>query len=179
MARWPTRSRRWPRRGRDNPRASVSDQAPRELDGYAGTPFRAARKDPLLQRAVPVAAELRAYGAGKARGDLIAGLTVAALAIPSAMAYAELAGLTAVAGLYALLLPTVAYALLGSSRQLIVGPEGSISALVGASVLGLAAGGAQMPPSSRPCWRCWWAHASSWRASCVWAGSPITSPGRC
>ena len=48
------------------------------------------------------------------------------------MAYAELAGLSAVAGLYALLLPTVAYALLGSSRQLVVGPEGSISALVGA-----------------------------------------------
>ena len=119
----------------------MSEQAPRELDGYAGAPFRAARKDPLLQRAVPVAGELRTYGGGKARGDLIAGLTVAALAIPSAMAYAELAGLTPVAGLYALLLPTVAYALLGSSRQLIVGPEGSISALVGASLLGLAAAG--------------------------------------
>lgn len=119
----------------------MSEKAPRELDGYAGTPFRAAPTDPLLQRAVPVAGELRGYGAGKARGDLIAGLTVAALAIPAAMAYAELAGLTAVAGLYALLLPTVAYALLGSSRQLIVGPEGSISALVGASVLGLAAAG--------------------------------------
>jgi high affinity sulfate transporter 1 len=88
-----------------------------------------------------VTGELRGYGAGKAKGDLIAGLTVAALAIPSAMAYAELAGLTPVAGLYALLLPTVAYALLGSSRQLVVGPEGSISALVGASLLGVAATG--------------------------------------
>jgi hypothetical protein len=61
-------------------------------------------------RAIPVAGDLPDYGARKARGDLIAALTVAALAVPSAMAYAELAGLTAVAGLYALLLPTVAHA---------------------------------------------------------------------
>src|SRR5436309_3063736 len=110
-------------RGRRDPApAPMSDQAPPELDGYAGTPFRAARKDPLLQRAVPVSGELRGYRVGDARSDLIAGLTVAALAIPSAMAYAELAGVTPIAGLYALLLPMVAYALLGSSRQLIVGP---------------------------------------------------------
>lgn len=57
------------------------------------------------------------------------------------MAYAELAGLPPVAGLYALLLPTAAYALLGSSRQLIVGPEGALSAMVAASVLSLAASG--------------------------------------
>ena len=55
------------------------------------------------------------------------------------MAYAEVAGVSPVNGLYALLLPTVAYVLLGSSRQLIVGPEGSVSTLVGAAVLPLAA----------------------------------------
>ena len=70
------------------------------------------------------------YRAPSARRDLVAGVTVAALALPSAMAYAEVAGLSPVNGLYALLLPTVAYVLLGSSRQLIVGPEGSISTLV-------------------------------------------------
>ena len=89
--------------------------APRDDDGYAGTPFRAARKEPLLQRAVPVTGDLPDYGARKARGDLIAALTVAALAVPSAMAYAELAGLSPVVGLYALLLPTVAYALCTAS----------------------------------------------------------------
>ena len=72
---------------------------------------------------------------------MLAAFTVAALAIPAAMAYAEVAGLATITGLYALLLPAVAYALLGSSRQLIVGPEGSLSALVAASVLGLAVGG--------------------------------------
>lgn len=49
---------------------------------------------------------------------------------PERQAYAEVAGLSPVNGLYARLLPTVAYVLLGSSRQLIVGPEGSISTLV-------------------------------------------------
>jgi sulfate permease, SulP family len=66
-------------------------------------------------------------------------VTVAALALPSAMAYAEVAGLSPVHGLYALLLPTLAYVLLGSSRQLIVGPEGSISTLVAVAILPLAA----------------------------------------
>ena len=105
-------------------------------------PFRAAEPDPLVQRAIPVAKELPGYRPPTARRDLLAGVTVAALAIPSAMAYAELAGLPAVAGLYALLLPTVAYTFLGSSRQLIVGPEGSLAALVAAAVLALAAAGA-------------------------------------
>jgi high affinity sulfate transporter 1 len=72
---------------------------------------------------------------------VLAGVTVAALALPSAMAYAELAGLSPVNGLYALLLPVVAYVLLGSSRQLVIGPEGSISALVAAAVLPLAVAG--------------------------------------
>lgn len=88
-----------------------------------------------------MSADLRTYGGGIARRDLQAGLTVAALALPSAMAYAELAGLSPITGLYALLLPTLAYVLLGSSRQVIVGPEGSISALVAAAVLPLAVAG--------------------------------------
>jgi sulfate permease, SulP family len=58
------------------------------------------------------------------------------------MAYAELAGLSPAAGLYALLLPAVVYTFLGSSRHLIVGPEGSIAALVATAVLPLAAGDA-------------------------------------
>jgi high affinity sulfate transporter 1 len=59
------------------------------------------------------------------------------------MAYAELAGVSPLAGLCALLLPTVAYLLLGSSRQVIIGPEGSISALVAVSILPLAAAGSE------------------------------------
>jgi sulfate permease, SulP family len=111
-----------------------------DAEASAG-PFRRAEPDPLWQRAIPVAKELPEYRAPTARRDALAGVTVAALAIPSAMAYAELAGLPAVAGLYALLLPTLAYVFLGSSRQLIVGPDGSLSALVAGAVLALATPG--------------------------------------
>ena len=55
------------------------------------------------------------------------------------MAYAELAGVNAVHGLYTILLPCLAYTLLGSSRQLVVGPGGSLSAMVAAAILPLAA----------------------------------------
>jgi SulP family sulfate permease len=110
--------------------------------GYGETSaFRPAKPEPVLGRMIPVSDELPRYRVPRARRDLIAGLTVAALALPSAMAYAEVAGLSPVNGLYALLLPTVAYVLLGSSRQLIVGPEGSISTLVAAAVLSLAVAG--------------------------------------
>ena len=119
------------------------------------SPFEPVPERPWFQRAVPVVRQLREYRASTAGRELLAGVTVAALAAPSAMAYAELAGLSPVNGLYALLHPTVAYALLGSSRQLVVGPEGSISALVAVSVLSFAAAGsadaAELAASSR-----WW-----------------------
>jgi len=111
-------------------------------EAYAGaSPFQPKRKPPLLERAMPVSQEIPAYGGGRARRDVLAGVTVAALALPAAMAYGELAGLSPVNGLYALLLPTVVYVVLGSSRQLVIGPEGSISALAAAAVLPLAAAG--------------------------------------
>jgi high affinity sulfate transporter 1 len=105
------------------------------------SPFQAARPEPLLTRTIPVSGQLPGYRVPSARRDLVAGMTVAALAIPAAMAYAEVAGVSPVNGLYALLLPAVAYVLLGSSRQLVVGPEGSIATLVGAAVLPLAVAG--------------------------------------
>jgi high affinity sulfate transporter 1 len=67
-------------------------------------------------------------------------VTVAALAIPSGMAYAEVAGLSPVAGLYALLLPVVAYALFGSSRQIMVGPEAGLALLVTSALAPMAGG---------------------------------------
>jgi len=120
----------------------LNEGAPPEQPAYVdASPFQPKQKAPLLERAVPVSQELPAYRGGHAQRDVLAGITVAALALPSAMAYAELAGLSPVNGLYALLLPTVVYVLLGSSRQLVIGPEGSISALVAAAILPLAAAG--------------------------------------
>jgi SulP family sulfate permease len=121
----------------------VTDSTKPVQTGYgdASSPFRPAADAPLLERAVPVAGVLPTYRPRSARRDVVAGVTVAALALPAAMAYAEVAGVSPVHGLYALLLPALAYALFGSSRQLIIGPEGSISALVAAAVLPLAAAG--------------------------------------
>lgn len=92
-------------------------------------------------RLVPGLDDLRRYDRRtQLRSDLIAGLTVAAVAIPAGLGMGELAGLSPVAGLYATLLPLAAYCLFGSSRQLIVGPEGTLAALTATTVIPLAAG---------------------------------------
>jgi high affinity sulfate transporter 1 len=72
--------------------------------------------------------------------DLVAGLSVAAVAIPTAIAYAQLAGVPAAHGLYASILPLVAYAFFGTSRQLIIAPDAATCAMVATIVLPLAAG---------------------------------------
>jgi high affinity sulfate transporter 1 len=72
--------------------------------------------------------------------DGLAGITLAAYAVPVALAYATLAGLDPVVGIYGYLLGGLGYALLGSSRHLAVGPTSAISMLVGASIAPMAAG---------------------------------------
>src|SRR4029077_5530796 len=72
--------------------------------------------------------------------DAIAGITLAAYAIPVSLAYAGLAGLPPQVGIYGYLLGGVGYALLGSSRQLAVGPTSAISLMIASSVGALAAG---------------------------------------
>ena len=73
---------------------------------------------------------LKSYNPSILKQDLLAGLIVAVMLVPQAMAYAMLAGLPPVVGLYAATFPLIAYALLGSSRQLAVGPVAIISLLV-------------------------------------------------
>ena len=72
--------------------------------------------------------------------DLIAGLSVATVALPVGVAYAELAGFNPAVGLYSSILPLVAYAIFGTSRQLVIGPDAATCALVAAAVAPLAAG---------------------------------------
>src|SRR5262245_11937084 len=72
--------------------------------------------------------------------DLLAGVSVAAVAVPTAIAYAQLIGFEPIVGLYAAILPLVAYALLGTSRLLIVNPDAATCAVFAASVVPLAAG---------------------------------------
>ena len=85
-------------------------------------------------RWAPGLAQFQGYQRAWLRGDVLAGLTVAAYLVPQVMAYATVAGLPPVAGLWAAIAPLAVYALLGSSRQLSAGPE-STTALMTAVVL--------------------------------------------
>src|SRR5262252_5650457 len=73
-------------------------------------------------------------------GDLIAGVSIAAVALPIGIAYAQLAGFPPVVGIYSCILPAVAYAIFGSSRQLVVNPDAAACAIVAATVAPLAVG---------------------------------------
>jgi sulfate permease, SulP family len=115
---------------------------PATYSGAEGA-FKPPERPPLLQRVMPVTGNLRGYVKRFLHLDVIAGLTLAALAIPSAMGYAEVAGLPPVAGLYALLLPVIAYAIFGSSRQLVVGPEAALAVLVATIIAPMADGDAK------------------------------------
>lgn len=84
---------------------------------------------------------LRGYQGAWLRGDLIAGVTVAAIAIPESLGYASIAGLPVQTGLYCALLPAVVFALLASSRQLVVGADSATAALVAAGAGAVAAAG--------------------------------------
>jgi len=121
--------------------SDADDFSPGRGDSYGSrSAFAAPQRLPRLHRAVPVVRAVSNYDGGLLRKDILAGLTVGALALPSGMAFAQLAGLPPVVGLYALLLPAIAYFLLGSSRQLIVGPEGTTATLTAATLAPLALG---------------------------------------
>jgi sulfate permease, SulP family len=81
-----------------------------------------------------------AYRPAWLRDDLFAGITLAAYAVPVALAYATLAGLPPQVGVYGYLLGGIGYALFGSSRHLAIGPTSAISLMIAASIAPLAAG---------------------------------------
>src|SRR5210317_359387 len=82
----------------------------------------------------PLADSLSSYRREQFVGDLIAGLVVAIMLVPQAMAYALLAGLPPEVGLYAATIPLLVYAVLGTSRQLAVGPVAIVSLLTASSL---------------------------------------------
>lgn len=91
----------------------------------------------------PVAGWIPSYRPSWLPFDLLAGLTLAAYAIPVSLAYSSLAGLPAASGLYCYLVGGVVFALLGTSRAVAFGPTSSIAILIGSTLGGLAAGDAQ------------------------------------
>ena len=99
-------------------------------------------KASLWARLAPGVAVLRGYERRWLRGDVLAGLTVTAYLVPQVLAYAEVAGLPTVTGLWAVVPALVAYAVLGTSRQLSVGPESTTALMTAAGVAALIAAGA-------------------------------------
>src|SRR3712207_4718342 len=95
---------------------------------------------PRLLRLVPGLRTLLGYETGWLPRDLTAGLVLTALLIPAGMGYAEASGLPPIHGLYATIVPLVAYALLGPSRILVLGPDSSLAPLLAATIVPLAAG---------------------------------------
>ena len=95
-------------------------------------------------------AQFRGYQRAWLRGDVMAGVTVAAYLVPQVMAYATVAGLEPVVGLWAALVPLAVYAVLGSSRQLSVGPESTTALMTATALAPLAAGD---PGRYAACWR--------------------------
>lgn len=94
-----------------------------------------------VMRWVPGFRLLRSYESSWLRPDLIAGLVLAAILVPQGMAYAELAGLPAVTGLYTTIACLVGYAVFGPSRVLVLGPDSSISPLIFAAITPLVLAG--------------------------------------
>lgn len=92
----------------------------------------------MISRHIPSLAWIPAYSRDKLSGDLSAGLTVGVMLIPQGMAYALIAGLPPIYGLYAALIPLLVYALLGTSGQLAVGPVAMMSLLVATGVSSLS-----------------------------------------
>lgn len=91
-----------------------------------------------LARYVPLIATLRNTTAEQVRGDLSAGVTAAVMLVPQAMALAMMAGLDPIVGLYASVAPLVVYGVLGTSRQLAIGPVAILSLLVASAAAELA-----------------------------------------
>src|SRR5512146_2120294 len=89
---------------------------------------------PVLQGVLPVRR-------GRVPAEVIAGLTLAALGVPEALGYAKIAGMPLVTGLYTMLLPMAVFAVLGSSRHLVVAADSATAAILAAALAPMAAAG--------------------------------------
>ena len=94
-------------------------------------------------RAVPVLQGVRPVDRSRVPVDMLAGLTLAALGVPEVLGYAKIAGMPLVTGLYTMLLPMAVFAVLGSSRHLVVAADSATAAILAAALTGLAVVGSE------------------------------------
>jgi len=89
---------------------------------------------PFMQGVLPITA-------ARIPAEIIAGITLAAIAIPEVMGYTKISGTPVITGLYTMLIPTALFALFGSSRHLVVGADSATAAILAAGLVGIAATG--------------------------------------
>jgi len=99
-----------------------------------------ARAPSALERWMPGLAQLRRYESGWLRNDIVAGLVMTTMLVPVGIAYAQASGLPGINGLYATIVPLLAYALFGPNRVLVLGPDSALAAVILAVVLPLSNG---------------------------------------
>src|SRR6187402_3037333 len=97
----------------------------------------------MISKIFPPIGWIKEYNTKTLKSDFVAGITLAAYGIPVSLAYATLAGLPPQYGIYGYLIGGIFYALLGTSRQLAIGPTSAISLLVGTTIADLAQGDVQ------------------------------------
>lgn len=96
-------------------------------------------EDRPVSGAWPILLGIRPLSARQMPAEILAGITLAALAVPEVMGYAKIAGMPVVTGIYTLILPLFVYALLGASRHLVVGADSATAAILAAGLAGIAA----------------------------------------
>src|SRR6478672_9393702 len=94
---------------------------------------------PSVASVIPGVAALRSYRPGYLRQDIVAGLILTALLVPQGMAYAELAGLPPITGLYTSILCLAGYAVFGPSKVLVLGPDSALGPMIAACIIPLVA----------------------------------------
>jgi MFS superfamily sulfate permease-like transporter len=125
-------------------------------------------KLPFLQGVLPIQI-------GQIPAEIVAGMTLAAIAIPEVMGYTKISGTPVITGLYTILIPTALFAIFGSSRHLMVGADSATAAILAAGLVGLAPAGSDeyvalagvlaLLAADSSFWRAWFAW-DSWRISC-------------
>jgi high affinity sulfate transporter 1 len=112
----------------------VTEHAPPGADTDDTDEPEGRTRRPRLARRAPGIAAIRTYQPSWLRYDLVAGVVLAAILVPQGMAYAELAGLPAVTGLYTTVACLIGYAVFGPSRVLVLGPDSSVSPMILAAI---------------------------------------------
>ena len=107
----------------------------------------------FVAHAVQMRARLPGYERSSVRNDVLAGAMVAALMVPQSLGYARIAGVPVEVGLYAVPLALLAFAVLGSSQQLIVGPASTVAIVSGSLVADIARDTLRTRLRSLPRWR--------------------------